>query len=157
MSLLTERNYYNTLRLKFDYIIVDEAHHSLADTYIKLFELFPEAKKLGVTATPWRLNHESLAYIATYIIPILSEAYSSFVDCFSIFLIMYVVYMLYVRSKLLLVNPILNMKYSIFNIKYRDGSLERQGILISKDRYIEEYDKVKIYNVGYQLFYGIKR
>ena len=59
MSLLTERNYYNTLRLKFDYIIVDEAHHSLADTYIKLFELFPEAKKLGVTATPWRLNHES--------------------------------------------------------------------------------------------------
>ena len=87
MSLLTERNYYNTLRLKFDYIIVDEAHHSLADTYIKLFELFPEAKKLGVTATPWRLNHESLAYIATYIIPILSEAYSCFVDCFSIFLI----------------------------------------------------------------------
>ena len=56
MSLLTERNYYNTLRLKFDYIIVDEAHHSLADTYIKLFELFPEAKKLGVTATPWRLT-----------------------------------------------------------------------------------------------------
>ena len=59
MSLLTEKNYYNTLRQKFDYIIVDEAHHSLADTYIKLFELFPDAKKLGVTATPWRLNHES--------------------------------------------------------------------------------------------------
>lgn len=59
MSLLTEKNYNNTLRLKFDYIIVDEAHHSLADTYIKLFELFPNAKKLGVTATPWRLNHES--------------------------------------------------------------------------------------------------
>lgn len=59
MSLLTEKNYNNTLRLKFDYIIVDEAHHSLADTYIRLFELFPNAKKLGVTATPWRLNHES--------------------------------------------------------------------------------------------------
>ena len=59
MSLLTERNFYSTLRMKFDYIIVDEAHHSLADTYIELFELFPKAKKLGVTATPWRLNHES--------------------------------------------------------------------------------------------------
>lgn len=33
------------------------------------------------------MNDEPLAYIATYIIPILSEAYSSFVDCFSIFLI----------------------------------------------------------------------
>lgn len=59
MSVLTDKNYYNTIRMKFDYIIVDEAHHSLADTYINLFSLFPDAKKLGVTATPWRLNHES--------------------------------------------------------------------------------------------------
>ncbi len=59
MSLLTEKNYMNTRRQQFDFIIVDEAHHSLADTYVRLFELFPVAKKLGVTATPWRLNHES--------------------------------------------------------------------------------------------------
>lgn len=59
MSLLTDRNYRNTIKQKFDYIIVDEAHHSLADTYVELFGLFPNAKKLGVTATPWRLNHES--------------------------------------------------------------------------------------------------
>lgn len=59
MSLLTEKNYNNVCRQRFDYIIVDEAHHSLSDTYIKLFGLFPKAKKLGVTATPWRLNHES--------------------------------------------------------------------------------------------------
>ncbi len=59
MSILTDRNYYSTIRMKFDYIIVDEAHHSLANTYIELFKLFPNAKKLGVTATPWRLNHES--------------------------------------------------------------------------------------------------
>lgn len=58
-SLLTEKNYLNTTRQRYDYIIVDEAHHSLADTYVKLFELFPDAKKLGVTATPWRFNHES--------------------------------------------------------------------------------------------------
>lgn len=59
MSLLTDKNYNNVCRQRFDYIIVDEAHHSLAGTYRKLFELFPEAKKLGVTATPWRLNHET--------------------------------------------------------------------------------------------------
>lgn len=59
MSLLTTKNEMNVHRLDFDYIIVDEAHHSLADTYKKLFEEFPKAKKLGVTATPWRLNHES--------------------------------------------------------------------------------------------------
>ena len=59
MSLLTTKNEMNVRRLDFDYIIVDEAHHSLADTYKRLFEEFPQAKKLGVTATPWRLNHES--------------------------------------------------------------------------------------------------
>lgn len=68
MSLLTEKNYYNVCRQKFDYIIVDEAHHSLADTYIRLFELFPKAKKLGVTATPWRLNHESFLSLYQYLI-----------------------------------------------------------------------------------------
>ena len=78
MSLLTERNYYNTLRLKFDYIIVDEAHHSLADTYIKLFELFPKAKKLGVTATPWRLNHES--FLSLYQTLIVSPQISWFIS-----------------------------------------------------------------------------
>lgn len=68
MSLLTDKNYYNVCRLKFDYIIVDEAHHSLADTYIRLFGLFPNAKKLGVTATPWRLNHESFLSLYQYLI-----------------------------------------------------------------------------------------
>ena len=68
MSLLTDKNYYNVCRQKFDYIIVDEAHHSLADTYLRLFGLFPNAKKLGVTATPWRLNHESFLSLYQYLI-----------------------------------------------------------------------------------------
>ena len=68
MSLLTDKNYHNVCRQKFNYIIVDEAHHSLADTYIRLFELFPNAKKLGVTATPWRLNHESFLSLYQYLI-----------------------------------------------------------------------------------------
>lgn len=59
LSLISERNEMNVRRCKFDYIIVDEAHHTLADSYKRLFDMFPEAKKLGVTATPWRMNHES--------------------------------------------------------------------------------------------------
>ena len=59
LSLISERNEMNVRRCKFDFIIVDEAHHTLADSYKRLFDMFPEAKKLGVTATPWRMNHES--------------------------------------------------------------------------------------------------
>lgn len=59
LSLISERNEMSVRRCKFDFIIVDEAHHTLADSYKRLFDMFPEAKKLGVTATPWRMNHES--------------------------------------------------------------------------------------------------
>lgn len=40
----------------FDFIIIDEAHHSLADSYRLLWKTYPEAYKLGVTATPYRLK-----------------------------------------------------------------------------------------------------
>jgi superfamily II DNA or RNA helicase len=37
-------------------VIVDEAHHAVAKTYRMLWEWWPEAKFLGLTATPCRLN-----------------------------------------------------------------------------------------------------
>jgi len=43
----------------FDYIIIDEAHHSLAPSYKKLIEAYPKTRVLGVTATPYRLKKAS--------------------------------------------------------------------------------------------------
>lgn len=37
-------------------IVIDEAHHALAETYKELWKRYPEARKLGMTATPCRLN-----------------------------------------------------------------------------------------------------
>ena len=37
-------------------IIVDESHHALARSYRKIFEAFPDAQRVGITATPIRLN-----------------------------------------------------------------------------------------------------
>ena len=37
-------------------MIIDEAHHALAKTYKEVMMAYPKAKKLGVTATPCRLN-----------------------------------------------------------------------------------------------------
>ena len=39
-------------------VIIDEAHHALARTYRMLWERWPKAKFLGLTATPCRLNNE---------------------------------------------------------------------------------------------------
>ncbi len=53
----------------FDTIIIDEAHHCISDSYQKVLGHFPEARVLGVTATPDRGDmknlgsyFESLAY-----------------------------------------------------------------------------------------------
>lgn len=43
--------------LDLDFIIIDEAHHAVANSYTKLWKLYPDTKKLGVTATPWRMNN----------------------------------------------------------------------------------------------------
>lgn len=45
------------LRERIHFIIIDEAHHSMADSYRRLWKMFPNARFLGVTATPWRMNH----------------------------------------------------------------------------------------------------
>ena len=39
-------------------VIIDEAHHAVAKTYRMLWEAWPEAKFLGLTATPYRMNGE---------------------------------------------------------------------------------------------------
>lgn len=56
-TFMSRRNYETMRHYRFDFIIIDEAHHSIASGYQKLWEMYPHSKKLGVTATPWRMNH----------------------------------------------------------------------------------------------------
>lgn len=58
--------------LKFDFIIIDEAHHAVANSYLKLWDFCPDSKKLGVTATPWRMNNSGFAKIFDAYIPSMS-------------------------------------------------------------------------------------
>ena len=44
------------VRKKPDLVIIDEAHHALAKTYQMLWTAWPEAKFLGLTATPYRMS-----------------------------------------------------------------------------------------------------
>ena len=58
-TITNKRNLKDAKKLKIQFVIIDEAHHALASSYKKLWDLYPEAKRLGVTATPWRMNHQS--------------------------------------------------------------------------------------------------
>lgn len=67
----------------YDTIIIDEAHHAVSDSYQRVLNHFPEAKVLGVTATPDRGDmrelgnvFDSLAY--EYTLPMaIKEGYLS--------------------------------------------------------------------------------
>jgi DNA repair protein RadD len=47
-----------------DLIVIDESHHSGAETWGKILRAFPEARLLGVTATPCRLDGAGLGTVA---------------------------------------------------------------------------------------------
>lgn len=48
------------MHYQFDLIVVDEAHHATAGSWRKVIELLPNAKLLGVTATPIRSDGQGL-------------------------------------------------------------------------------------------------
>ena len=51
-----------------DFIICDECHHATCKTYTDIFDMYPKAKRLLLTATPERTNGDGLGNVADIII-----------------------------------------------------------------------------------------
>lgn len=56
MSIQWISRHYDEIEEEPGMIVIDEAHHALAKTYKEMWDRFPKAKFLGLTATPCRLN-----------------------------------------------------------------------------------------------------
>ena len=56
MSIQWLMRHYDEIEEVPGMIVIDEAHHALAKTYKEMWERFPKATFLGLTATPCRLN-----------------------------------------------------------------------------------------------------
>ena len=50
------------------FLIVDEAHHAVADSYQDIFSAFRPALKMGMTATPCRMRRESFTRLFTHLL-----------------------------------------------------------------------------------------
>ena len=62
-SMMREKRLKRFPQDYFDTIIIDEAHHSISDSYKRVLEHFGEAKVLGVTATPDRGDMQNLGSV----------------------------------------------------------------------------------------------
>ena len=51
-----------------DIIVIDECHHAVAGTWASVIQAFPEAKNLGVTATPCRLDGRGLGDVFDHLV-----------------------------------------------------------------------------------------
>lgn len=73
-----------------DIIITDEAHHSTAPMYRKIYDAFPDAILLGFTATPIRLNRGGLGEVYSDLVTsvstrwLIDNSYLSDYRCYSV-------------------------------------------------------------------------
>ena len=66
-SIQSLRNCYNEFKPSFfDYIIVDEFHHSMSDSYLKTLSYFESKFLLGLTATPKRMDGKDILSLCDY-------------------------------------------------------------------------------------------
>lgn len=101
-------------------------------------------------------NNESIGYISTYIIPFINNSFNTWVDYIIFIGLMLLIYHIYIRSNMILVNPILNLKYSLIEFEYKryDNCQIYNGIMITKNKGLDIKSKIKIYKIGFNLYYG---
>lgn len=103
-------------------------------------------------------NSESIGYIATYIIPFIFQSFNTWYEIFAFTFLMVIIYRIYVNSNLLLINPVLSFRYSIFEIEYEvQGGKKKNGLIIIRNKYIMEDTLICIYPIGYKLFFAQNR
>ncbi len=98
-------------------------------------------------------NSESIGYIATYIIPFLFQSFDSWYECVSVLFLLVIIYRIYINSSLLLINPILSFKFAIYEIEFIEGEKIKNGLVISRNKYLQEEEEIKLYPIGHKLYF----
>lgn len=100
-------------------------------------------------------NSDSIGYIATYIIPFIFQGFNTKYEGIALLFLLFIIYRIYINSNMLLVNPILNFRYSIFEIEYEEqNGTRKNGMIIMQNTDIEEGNIIKIYSIGFKLFFA---
>ncbi|EJN7438498.1 hypothetical protein NRW21_004411, partial [Escherichia coli] len=100
-------------------------------------------------------NSESISYLFTYLLPFLFQDLSDPMSVFSLAILLLVTFLIYSNSSMILINPTLAIKYSLYSIEYiNSGGQKKKGMIICSNKYLDEDDSIKIQKIGYKLFYA---
>lgn len=103
-------------------------------------------------------NSESISYLFTYVIPFVFQDLSSVTNVFAVSVLLLVAYLIYSNSSMLLINPTISVAYSLYLIEYEDMSSKgrRKGMILSKNKFLDEGDEIKIRSMGYKLYFAVE-
>jgi len=87
--------------------------------------------------------------------PFVFEDYKDWFGTITMVFLIFIIYRIYVNSALLLINPLLNMRYALYDITFVDGEETRSGMLITRDQQLDDGDEARIYGLGKKLFFGV--
>lgn len=101
-------------------------------------------------------NEEALSYLATYVIPLLAQGNVGVFE-YATFIVLFVIYYkLYSTSSLILINPILNMRYGLFDIDYYHPTEKKNknALIISRQKWLDEGDDLSIMKLSHRLYFA---
>ena len=108
-------------------------------------------------------NSEAIGYIATYIIPFLFQDYSQFYDVISVIVLLSVICIIYINSALILINPLLNVRYALYEVEFTDtekvddsGKLRKKnGLILTQVKHLHEGDALQARSIGHKLYFAL--
>ncbi|MBR09745.1 MAG: hypothetical protein CMP48_18925 [Rickettsiales bacterium] len=101
-------------------------------------------------------NSEAIGYIGTYILPFLFQDLNNPVQSFSILFLLFIIYRIYINSSLMLINPVLSMKYTLYEVTYAENEKNNKtALILSENDDMQEEDQIQITQLGHKLFFAI--
>lgn len=106
-------------------------------------------------------NNEAIGYIATYIVPFLASDFSSWFYSAIFIVIMALIYTIYTNSNMILINPLLSMRYSLIEVDYivlgDKDETSHDALIITDITDFQENINYQLYQIGFKLYYGKAR
>lgn len=106
-------------------------------------------------------NSEAVGYIATYIVPFFTSDFSTWFESFIFIIIMVLIYTIYTNSNMILINPLLNIRYSLLEVEYMiigdKSGISHDALVITDNKDFKENINYQLYQIGFKLYYGKER
>lgn len=103
-------------------------------------------------------NNEAIGYIATYIVPFLTSDFSNWFESSIFIFVMVLIYSIYTKSNMILINPLLSIKYSMLEVEYMvigdKAGVTHDALIITENKDFKEDENYQLYQIGFKLYYG---